>query len=82
MDAFASPNSDHHATYDNDEAFEIYREYQTLLTQQDLGLIYTVNPAFLYAYYDEVGNGQVSNPIATPSGGNGLTMDLVYLKQP
>jgi len=70
------------ATYDNDEAFEIYKEYQTLLTESALGLIYTVNPAFLYAYYDEVGNGRVANPIATPSGGNGLTMDLVYLKQP
>ena len=68
------------ATYDNDEAFEIYKEYQTVLTEADLGLIYTVNPAFLYAYYDEVGNGKVANPIATPDGGNGLTMDLVYLK--
>jgi len=68
------------ATYDNDEAFEIYKEYQTLLTEADLGLIYTVNPAFLYAYYDEVGNGNVANPIATPSGTNGLTMELVYLK--
>ena len=69
------------ATYDNDEAFAIYKEYQTVLTESDLGLVYTVNPAFLYAYYDEVGNGQVANPIATPDGGNGLTMDLVYIKQ-
>ncbi len=69
------------ATYDNDEAFEIYKEYQFLLTEADLGLIYTVNPTFSYAYYDEVGNGNVANPIANPSGGNGLTMDLVYIKQ-
>ena len=69
------------ATYDNDEAFEIYKEYQILLTEADLGLIYTVNPTFSYAYYDEVGNGNVANPIATPSGSNGLTMDLVYLRQ-
>ena len=69
------------ATYDNDEAFDIYREYQILLTEADLGLIYTVNPTFSYAYYDEVGNGNIANPIATPSGGNGLTMDLVFLKQ-
>jgi peptide/nickel transport system substrate-binding protein len=68
------------ATYDNDEAFEIYKEYQALLTESDLGLIYTVNQAFFYAYYDEIGNGQVANPIASPSGGNGLTMDLVYVK--
>ena len=69
------------ATYDNDEAFEIYKEYQILLTESDLGLIYTVNPTFSYAYYDEVGNGNVANPIATPDGGNGLTMDLVFLRQ-
>ena len=69
------------ATYDNDEAFEIYKEYQTLFTESDLGLIFTVNPTFAYAYYNEVGNGNVANPIATPSGGNGLTMELVYIKQ-
>jgi peptide/nickel transport system substrate-binding protein len=67
------------STYDNDEAFGIYKEYQTLLTTEDLGLVYTVNPTFCYAYYDHVGNAQVANPIATPSGSNGLTMDLVYL---
>ena len=69
------------ATYDNDEAFEIYKEYQTLFTESDLGLVFTVNPTFAYAYYNEVGNGNVANPIATPSGGNGLTMELVYIKQ-
>jgi len=69
------------ATYDNDEAFEIYKEYQTLFTESDLGLIYTVNPTFSYAYYAEVGNGNVANPTATPSGSNGLTMDLVFLRQ-
>jgi len=67
------------STYDNDEAFEIYQEYQTLLTTEDVGLAYTVNPTFTYAYYRIVGNGNVANPVATPSGANGLTMDLVYL---
>jgi len=69
------------ATYDNEEAFAIYKEYQTVFTESDLGLIYTVNPTFRYAYYDEVGNGNVANPTATPSGSNGLTMDLVFLRQ-
>jgi len=69
------------ATYDNDEAFEIYKEYQTVFAESDLGLIYTVNPTFSYAHYDEVGNGNVANPTATPSGSNGLTMDLVFLRQ-
>ena len=68
------------STFDNDEAFEIYRDYQIEFTTNDLGLIFTVNPAFTYAYYNHVGNGNVANPIATPTGGNGLTMDLIYLK--
>jgi len=68
------------ATYDNDEAFEIYKEFQILFTEGDLGLVFTVNPTFVYAYYDSVANGNVANPIATPSGTNGLTMDLVFLE--
>ena len=67
------------ATFDLDLCFEIYKEYQMTLAK-DLGLIYTVNQVFTYAYYNYVGNAQVSNPLATPSGTNGLTMDLVYLK--
>ncbi len=70
------------STFDNDAAFEIYKEYQIAFTEHDLGLIFTVNPSFIYAYYDHVGNGNVANPIATPTGGNGLTMDLIYLKTP
>ena len=68
------------ATFDNDVAFEAYKEYQLAYTQSDLGLIFTVNPAFVYAYYNRIGNANVANPTATPSGGNGLTMDLVFLK--
>jgi len=70
------------ATFDNDVAFEAYKEYQIAYTESDLGLIFTVNPAFTYAYYNRIGNANVANPIATPSGGNGLTMDLIYLKSP
>ncbi len=40
------------ATLDNDEAFEIYKEYQITLAKDDLGLVYTVNPSFTYAYYN------------------------------
>lgn len=70
------------ATFDNDAAFEIYKEYQLAFAENDLGLIFTVNPAFTYAYYNRIGNANVANPTATPSGGNGLTMDLIYLKSP
>ena len=68
------------STYDDDEAFAVYKEYQTLLTESDLGLIYTVNPAFTYAYYNRIGNGQIANPIATPSGGSPRAVELVFFK--
>ncbi|MFC2078379.1 ABC transporter substrate-binding protein [Candidatus Bipolaricaulota bacterium] len=70
------------STFDNDAAFETYKQFQIAYAENDLGLIFTVNPAFTYAYYNRIGNGNVANPIATPSGGNGLTMDLIYLKSP
>ena len=66
------------STLDNDKAFEIYKEYQITLAKDDLGLVYTVNQAFTYAYYNKVGNGNISSPAATPSGG-GLA-DICYFK--
>jgi peptide/nickel transport system substrate-binding protein len=68
------------ATFDNDLAFEAYKQYQIAYAESDLGLIFTVNPTFVYAYYNRIGNAEVSNPTATPSGGNGLSMDLIFLK--
>jgi ABC-type transport system substrate-binding protein len=65
------------ATLDNDEAFEIYKEYQITLADDDLGLVYTVNPAFTYAYYNRVGNANISSPVATPSG---AVVDICYFK--
>lgn len=67
-------------TLDNDVAFEAYKEYQITLADDDLGLVYTVNPAFTYAYFNRLGNANIASPIASPSGNNGLTMDLVFLK--
>jgi len=68
------------ATFDNDLAFEAYRQYQIAYSESDLGLIFTVNPTFVYAYYNRIGNANVASPTASPSGGNGLTMDLIFLK--
>jgi len=68
------------ATLDNDEAFEIYKEYQITLANDDLGLVYTVNPAFTYAYYNKVGNAQIARPNYTPSGIYGLVMDYCFFK--
>ena len=68
------------ATLDNGKAFDIYKEYQILLTKEDMGLIYTVNSAFVYAYYDSIGNAEVASPLGTPSNYYGLTWDLVFKK--
>jgi len=67
------------ATLDNDEAFEIYKEYQITLARDDIGLIYTINQAFTYAYYNRLGNGNLTNPAAGPSGGGG-TADICFFK--
>lgn len=55
------------STLDNDEAFEIYKEYQVLVAQR-LGYQYLITSTFLYCYYDHVGNGALSNPYATIAG--------------
>jgi|GEM_PF-409078 peptide/nickel transport system substrate-binding protein len=68
------------ATFDQTLAFDAYKEYQIAYAQDDLGLIFTVNPSFFYAYYNDIGNAHVANPIANPSGLNGLTMDLIFRK--
>jgi peptide/nickel transport system substrate-binding protein len=68
------------STFDNAVAFEAYKKFQLAYTENDLGLIFTVNPSFVYAYYNRIGNANVANPTATPTGGNGLTMDLIFLK--
>jgi len=67
-------------TFDLDEAFEYYVEYQQLLAKQ-LGYIYTVNQTFLYAYYDYVGNADAASPTSTPSGNNGLLTELCFDKR-
>lgn len=56
------------STLDNDKAFEIYKEYQIMLAKDDLGLVYTVNSAFTYAYYNKVGNGNLASPVAAALG--------------
>jgi peptide/nickel transport system substrate-binding protein len=68
------------ATLSNTAAFKIYKEYQITLARDGLGLVYTVNPTFTYAYYNHVGNANIASPTASPSGSNGLTMDIVYRK--
>ncbi len=64
-------------TFDLDEAFEYYKEYQQLLAHQ-LGYVYTVLRTFQYAHYDFVGNAQFASPISTPAGNNGLLTELCF----
>lgn len=65
------------ATLDVNEAFGIYQTLQSLAAR-DAGLIYTVYPAFRYAYYAHVGNGEMANPNGHPTGENALAADLVF----
>ena len=64
-------------TFDLDEAFEYYKEYQQLLAHQ-LGYVYTVLRTFQYAHYNYVGNAQAASPISTPAGNNGLLTELCF----
>jgi len=68
------------STFDLDEAFEYYKEYQQLLARQ-LGYVYTVVGTFQYAYYDHVGNAFMSSPKSTPNGANGLLSELCFDKR-
>jgi peptide/nickel transport system substrate-binding protein len=67
-------------TFDLDEAFDYYTEYQQLLAHQ-LGYVYTVVQTFQYAYYDYVGNANMASTISTPSGNNGLLTELCFDKR-
>ena len=67
-------------TFDLDEAFGYYTEYQQLLSRQ-LGYIYTVVPTFQYGYYDYVGNAFKSQPDRTPSRYTGLLGELCFDKR-
>lgn len=68
------------STYDNDKAFDLYKQSQILFATEDLGMLFSVNQQFTYAIYNNVGNGNIASVNATPSGTNGLGWDLVYLK--
>lgn len=64
-------------TWDNDEAFESYKEIQTLFATEDLGLVFTVNQRLCYAYYDYVGNAKIIHwDRASATGGFGW--ELVF----
>jgi len=65
------------ATFDLDRAFDYYVEYQRLVASH-LGFIYTVVPAFQYAYYNHVGNAFNAGPVSSPGGTNGLLTELCF----
>ncbi|MCK5828656.1 hypothetical protein KAH43_09060, partial [Candidatus Bipolaricaulota bacterium] len=67
-------------TFDLDEAFDYYTEYQQLLSAQ-LGYVYTVVGSFQYAYYDYVGNAFKSSTTSTPGGNGGTLMPLCFDKR-
>ncbi|MCK5828259.1 hypothetical protein KAH43_07035, partial [Candidatus Bipolaricaulota bacterium] len=68
------------STFDLDEAFGYYTEYQQHLASQ-LGYIYLVNQTFLYAYYDYVGNAHAASVMSSPGDSNGLLTELLFDKR-
>jgi peptide/nickel transport system substrate-binding protein len=73
LDLFASGA----ATLDDASAFQIYKKLQ-LEAAADASFIYTVYPCFRYGYYNYVGNAQMANPNATPTGENGFAADIAF----
>jgi ABC-type transport system substrate-binding protein len=65
------------STFDNEEAFEYYKEFQILFATRDLGLIFYVNQLSTYAVYDHVGNGILPTDVTALSG---YIWEMVYLK--
>jgi peptide/nickel transport system substrate-binding protein len=65
------------ATLDNEEAFEIYQQIQ-IKAALSADLIYTVYPAFRYAYCNHVGNAQMANPNGHPTGHTANAADFIF----
>ncbi len=66
-------------TFNLDDAFAYYKEYQQLLAHQ-LGYVYLCQQTFNYARYDKVGNAHLASPTSTPGGNNGLLTELCFDK--
>jgi peptide/nickel transport system substrate-binding protein len=67
-------------TFDLDEAFEYYVEFQQIEAHQ-LGYIYLCQQTFMYAYYDYIGNAHLANPNETPGHRAGQYNCLVFDKR-
>ena len=64
-------------TFDLDEAFGYYAEYQDLVARQ-LGYIYLCQPTFMYSYYDYVANAALSSPNGTPTTDDGRMAEFLW----
>jgi peptide/nickel transport system substrate-binding protein len=62
-------------TYDTDLAFQYYKRVQLLFAQEDLGMIFSVNPRIVIAVYNDVGNGTAIKGKGTP---HGSVSDLLF----
>ena len=65
------------STFDLEEAFEYYREFQTLFAREDLGVIFLVSPGDAFAVYNHFGNAEVFS-LAGGYSGYGI-LQLIYL---
>jgi len=67
-------------TFDNDEAFGYYQEAQTLFSTQSLGMLFSVNQASTFSYYNYLKNAQFqAQQIGSPQSNNGIGWDIVWL---
>ncbi|UCF10108.1 MAG: hypothetical protein JSW65_08645, partial [Candidatus Bipolaricaulota bacterium] len=67
-------------TFDLDEAFGYYLEYQILDATDSLGMIYSVNQQFTYAIYNHIGNQEVADVASTPTGFPGRTREFIFFE--
>jgi len=68
------------STFDLDEAFGYYKEYQQLISRQ-LGYVFSVAQTFTYAYYNHVGNAFKSSPTSVASGNSGRLNEVCFDKR-
>ena len=67
-------------TFDLNEAFDYYLEFQILDASEGLGLLYSVNQQFTYAIYDYIGNQNVADVASTPTGFPGRTREIIFFE--
>jgi len=67
-------------TYDIEQAFAHYREFQILFAEEDLGAVFTVSPGSAFAVYDWFGNAEIFSVSGEYSGAG--VFEVLYVREP